>query len=234
MQNMKPCLANTTENRFYGLLDSKRNGGEKMKVVLINGSPRKNGCTARALREVETQLQKNGIETEWFHVGNKPISGCIACGACKKTGRCAVSDDVNQCAALIADADGLVVGSPVHYAGASGAITSFMDRLFYSASKQFQFKPAAAVVSCRRGGASATFDQLNKYFTINNMPIVSSQYWNSVHGNTPEEVEQDLEGLQTMRTLGNNMAWLIRCIDQAKDKVPYPEKETKVSTNFIR
>lgn len=205
-----------------------------MKVVLINGSPRKNGCTARALREVETQLQKNGIETEWFHVGNKPISGCIACGACKKTGRCAVSDDVNQCAALIADADGLVVGSPVHYAGASGAITSFMDRLFYSASKLFQFKPAAAVVSCRRGGASATFDQLNKYFTINNMPIVSSQYWNSVHGNTPEEVEQDLEGLQTMRTLGNNMAWLIRCIDQAKDKVPYPEKETKVSTNFIR
>lgn len=205
-----------------------------MKVVLINGSPRKNGCTARALREVETQLQKNGIETEWFHVGNKPISGCIACGACKKTGRCAVSNDVNQCAALIADADGLVVGSPVHYAWASGAITSFMDRLFYSASKQFQFKPAAAVVSCRRGGASATFDQLNKYFTINNMPIVSSQYWNSVHGNTPEEVEQDLEGLQTMRTLGNNMAWLIRCIDQAKDKVPYPEKETKVSTNFIR
>ena len=205
-----------------------------MKVVLINGSPRKNGCTARALREVETQLQKNGIETEWFHVGNKPISGCIACRACKKTGHCAVSDDVNQCAALIAKADGLVVGSPVHYAGASGAITSFMDRLFYSASKQFQFKPAAAVVSCRRGGASATFDQLNKYFTINNMPIVSSQYWNSVHGNTPEEVEQDLEGLQTMRTLGNNMAWLIRCIDQAKDKVPYPEKETKVSTNFIR
>ncbi len=205
-----------------------------MKVVLINGSPRKNGCTARALREVETQLQKNGIETEWFHVGNKPISGCIACGACKKTGRCAVSDDVNQCAALIADADGLVVGSPVHYAGASGAITSFMDRLFYSASKLFQFKPAAAVVSCRRGGASATFDQLNKYFTINNMPIVSSQYWNSVHGNTPEEVEQDLEGLQTMRTLGNNMTWLIRCIDMAKDKVPYPEKETKVSTNFIR
>lgn len=205
-----------------------------MKVVLLNGSPRKNGCTARALREVETQLQKNGIETEWFHVGNKPISGCIACGACKKTGHCAVSDDVNQCAALIADADGLVVGSPVHYAGASGAITSFMDRLFYSASKQFQFKPAAAVVSCRRGGASATFDQLNKYFTINNMPIVSSQYWNSVHGNTPEEVEQDLEGLQTMRTLGNNMTWLIRCIDMAKDKVPYPEKETKVSTNFIR
>ena len=205
-----------------------------MKVVLINGSPRKNGCTARALREVETQLQKNGIETEWFHVGNKPISGCIACGACKKTGRCAVSDDVNQCAALIADADGLVVGSPVHYAGASGAITSFMDRLFYSASKLFQFKPGAAVVSCRRGGASATFDQLNKYFTINNMPIVSSQYWNSVHGNTPEEVEQDLEGLQTMRTLGNNMTWLIRCIDMAKDKVPYPEKETKVSTNFIR
>lgn len=205
-----------------------------MKVVLLNGSPRKNGCTARALREVETQLQKNGIETEWFHVGNKPISGCIACGACKKTGRCAVSDDVNQCAALIADADGLVVGSPVHYAGASGAITSFMDRLFYSASKLFQFKPAAAVVSCRRGGASATFDQLNKYFTINNMPIVSSQYWNSVHGNTPEEVEQDLEGLQTMRTLGNNMTWLIRCIDMAKDKVPYPEKETKVSTNFIR
>ena len=205
-----------------------------MKVVLLNGSPRKNGCTARALREVETQLQKNGIETEWFHVGNKPISGCIACGACKKTGRCAVSDDVNQCAALIADADGLVVGSPVHYAGASGAITSFMDRLFYSASKQFQFKPAAAVVSCRRGGASATFDQLNKYFTINNMPIVSSQYWNSVHGNTPEEVEQDLEGLQTMRTLGNNMTWLIRCIDMAKDKVPYPEKETKGSTNFIR
>lgn len=205
-----------------------------MKVILINGSPHKQGCTARALQEVAGQLEKNGIETEIFHVGNQPISGCRGCGACKKTGRCIIEDNVNICAEKLARADGLVVGSPVHYASASGAIVSFMDRLFYSASRQFKFKPAAAVVSCRRGGASATFDQLNKYFTINCMPIVASQYWNSVHGNTPEQVEQDAEGLQTMRTLGNNMAWLVRCIHQAKDSVPYPENEEKVSTNFIR
>lgn len=208
--------------------------GKNMKVLLINGSPHKNGCTARALGEVAAQLEKNGVETQSFHIGSQPISGCRGCGVCKKTGKCIIDDVVNDCAALLREADGVVVGSPVHYASAAGAIVSFLDRLFYSGAKALQFKPAAAVISCRRGGASATFDQLNKYFTINNMPVVASQYWNSVHGNTPEEVEQDLEGLQTMRTLGNNMAWLVRCIDAAKGQVPLPENEPKIATNFIR
>lgn len=205
-----------------------------MKVLLINGSPHKNGCTARALEEVAVQLEKNGVETQIFFIGQQPISGCRGCGVCKKNGKCIIDDGVNDCAALLREAEGLVVGSPVHYASAAGAIVSFMDRLFYSGAKALQFKPAAAVVSCRRGGASATFDLLNKYFTINNMPVVASQYWNSVHGNTPEEVEQDLEGLQTMRTLGNNMAWLVRCIDAARVQVPLPENEPKIATNFIR
>ena len=184
-----------------------------MKVLLLNGSPKMEGCTYTALQEVAVTLQKHGIETEIFQVGAQPIAGCIGCGACVKTGKCFREDGVNEFVEKAKEADGFVFGSPVHYAAASGALTSFLDRAFYGKGSAFQGKPGACVVSCRRGGATATFDQLNKYFTISNMPIVSSQYWNMVHGNTPDEVRQDLEGLQTMRTLGNNMAWLLKCIE---------------------
>ena len=184
-----------------------------MKVILVNGSPKEKGCTYTALQEVASALEKQGIETEIFQVGAKPVAGCIGCGACLSTGKCFVEDVVNQFVEKAKGADGFIFGSPVHYAAASGAITSFLDRAFYGKGAIFAGKPGAVVVSCRRGGASAAFDQLNKYFTINSMPVVSSQYWNQVHGNTPEEVRQDAEGLQTMRTLGNNMAWLLKCIE---------------------
>ena len=205
-----------------------------MNVLLINGSPHKNGCTFTALSEVAGEISKSGIETNIYHIGSKPIRDCIACGKCAETGYCIFQDDtVNECIGLLKHADGLVVGSPVYYAGPSGAICSFLDRVFYLKSGAYAYKPAAAVVSCRRGGASASFDRLNKYFTISCMPVVSSQYWNSVHGNTPEEVLQDAEGLQTMRTLGRNMAWLLRCIEKAA--LPYPEaEEVRQRTNFIR
>ena len=206
-----------------------------MKVLLVNGSPHAQGCTYTALSEVAATLEKQGIETELFQVGTKPISGCLGCGACIKTGKCVIDDVVNEFVEKAKDADGFVFGSPVHYAGASGAITSFMDRAFYGKGAVYANKPAAAVMSCRRGGATATLDQLNKYFTISNMPIVSSQYWNMVHGNTPDEVRQDLEGLQTMRTLGINMAWLLKCIEAGKAAgIAMPEREAKVATNFIR
>lgn len=206
-----------------------------MKVILVNGSPHKNGCTYTALSEVAGALNKEGIETEIFWVGNKPISGCIACKACVKTGKCVIEDTVNEFIEKAKEADGFIFGSPVHYAGASGAITSFMDRAFYHKAGIYQGKPGAAIASCRRGGASATFDQLNKYFTICSMPVVSSQYWNMVHGNTPDEVKQDLEGLQTMRTLGRNMAWMLKCIEAGKKAgIDFPEHEEKVATNFIR
>ena len=206
-----------------------------MKVLLVNGSPHKNGCTYTALSEIAETLQKEGVEVEIFWVGNKPISGCIACKGCFETGKCVFSDTVNEFIEKAKEADGFIFGSPVHYAGASGAITSFMDRAFYHKSGIYQGKPAAAIASCRRGGASATFDQLNKYFTICSMPVVSSQYWNMVHGNTPEEVKQDLEGLQTMRTLGRNMAWLLRCIEEGKKAgFSFPKHEEKIATNFIR
>jgi len=206
-----------------------------MKVLLINGSPHKEGCTYTALCEIAGALNKNGIETEIFHIGQKPISGCLACGFCKKAGFCAIDDVVAEFADIAKDADGFIFGSPVHYASASGALISFMDRLFYSSGRNFKGKPAAAIVSCRRGGATASFDQLNKYFSISQMPIVTSQYWNMVHGHTPSEVKQDLEGLQTMRTLGNNMAWLIKCIAAGKATgIEIPENETRISTNFIR
>lgn len=206
-----------------------------MKVLLVNGSANAKGCTYTALREVEATLQKQGISTEIIQVGAEPIAGCIGCGVCIKTGKCFREDGVNEFVEKAKDADGFVFGSPVHYAAASGALTSFLDRAFYGKSGAFQGKPGACVVSCRRGGATAAFDQLNKYFTISCMPIVSSQYWNMVHGNTPEEVLQDLEGLQTMRTLGNNMAWLLKCIEAGKEKgISFPEKEPAVKTNFIR
>lgn len=206
-----------------------------MKVLLINGSPRAHGCTYTALSEVAGRLNAHGIETQAFHIGNQPIRSCIACGRCAGKGRCVFGEDgVNECIDLIHASDGVVIGAPVHYASAAGACSAFLDRVFY-AKDSFAMKPGAAVVSCRRGGASATFDQLNKYFTISSMPVVSSQYWNSVHGNTPDQVRQDLEGLQTMRTLADNMAWLLQCIEAGKEAgIPYPERERRISTSFIR
>jgi len=208
-----------------------------MKVLLINGSPKAKGCTYTALCEVAGALEKENIETEIFHVGNKPIRGCMACGGCSgdNSGKCVYDDDtVNIALEKAKTADGFVFGSPVHYAAASGQITAFLDRFFY-AGKGFPYKPGAAIVSCRRGGSTAAFEQLNKYFTISNMPVVSSQYWNMVHGNTPEEVRQDLEGMQTMRVLGKNMAWLLKCIQAGKEAgVKLPEMESKARTNFIR
>lgn len=206
-----------------------------MKVLLVNGSPKANGCTYTALCEVAGALEKNGVETEIVQVGSAPVAGCIGCGACARTGRCFVEDGVNEFVEKAKEADGFVFGTPVHYAAASGAMTSFLDRAFYGKGAVFAGKPGAAIVSCRRGGASAAFDQMNKYFTISNMPIVSSQYWNQVHGNTPEEVKQDEEGMQTMRTLGSNMAWLLSCIEAGKAAgITFPEREPAVKTNFIR
>ncbi|MDL2307826.1 flavodoxin family protein [Desulfovibrio sp. OttesenSCG-928-C06] len=206
-----------------------------MNVLLINGSPHKDGCTFTALSEVAGQLNKHGIGTTIFHIGNKAVHGCIACGKCADSGKCIFNDDpVNECVELMKKASGVVIGSPVYYASINGACSAFLDRVFFLKHHNYNYKPGAGVVSCRRGGASAAFDQLNKYFTISQMPIVASQYWNSVHGNTPDEVRQDLEGLQTMRTLANNMAWLLKCIDAAKGTVPLPEKEEWQRTNFIR
>ena len=206
-----------------------------MKVLMINGSPNERGCTWTALREVANTLQKHGIESEIVSLGKQPIPGCIACRVCTQTGKCVLGGGVNELAARLDEFDGLVLGSPVYYAGASGQLTAFLNRLFYCGGRHLTGKPGAAVVSCRRGGAASAFDQLNKYFTISGMPIVSSQYWNQVHGNTPEEVVQDEEGMQTMRTLGENMAWLLRCIEAGRAAgVPEPEREKPVRTNFIR
>lgn len=206
-----------------------------MKVLLVNGGPHEKGCTYTALEEVSNTLQKNGIETEIMWLGNNPIAGCIGCNACLKTGKCFRGDIVNDFLEKAKEADGFVFGTPVHFASMSGALTSFMDRVFYGRGELFKNKPACGVMSCRRGGASATFDEINKYFSMNSMPIVTSQYWNQVHGTNPEEVRKDEEGMQTMRTLGNNMAWLLKCIDIAKKEgIEYPEKEKQVKTNFIR
>ena len=205
-----------------------------MKALLINGSPNEKGCTFTALTEIAKSLNKNNIKTEIYWIDKKAVVGCIACGKCRETGKCIWNDDVNKLAERLDTFDGLIIGSPVYYSGPSGQITAFLDRLFYSNGKKLVKKPAAAVVSCRRGGASAAFDRLNKYFSINNMPIVTSQYWNQVHGFTPEDVMKDKEGLQTMRTLGENMAWLLKCIEAGrKTGVPEPEYEPKVMTNFI-
>lgn len=207
-----------------------------MKVLLVNGGPHKEGCTYTALREVEKELNNEGIETEIFWVGVKPITGCIACGKCSEIGKCVFDDVVNEFAEKCKDADGFVFGTPVHYASASGSITSFMDRLFYSTSSDiFRLKPAATIVSARRAGTTSTMDQLNKYFSINQMPIISSRYWNMVHGNNPEEVKQDEEGMQIMRILGRNMAYFLKCQEAGrKAGINMPEKEKTKLTNFIR
>lgn len=206
-----------------------------MNVLLINGSPHQAGCTYTALKEVADTLEQQEIGTRWLQVGVQPVAGCIACNQCQTNGRCFRDDKVNALLAMLPELDGIVIGSPVYYAGASGQLTAFLDRAFYAGSGRFDGKLGAAVVSCRRGGASAAFDQLNRYFTMNNMPVVASQYWNQVHGFTPEDVRQDLEGLQTMRTLGNNMAWLLKCIELGRQQgVTFPSPEPKILTNFVR
>jgi len=210
-----------------------------MKVLLVNGSPHANGCTYTALEEVAKTLNAEGVGTQIFQVGPKPLAGCIACKSCAKTGRCAFPDCVNEFLDLAKDAAGFIFGSPVHYAAASGAITSFMDRAFYTdlqAGRQsFYLKPAAAIVSARRAGTTAALDQINKYFAISQMPVISSRYWNMVHGATPADVKEDLEGLQTMRVLARNMAWFLKCKEAgAKAGVRFPVKEESIYTNFIR
>lgn len=207
-----------------------------MKVLLVNGSQHHHGCTYTALQEVGAELQRQGIETEEFWCGNKAIMGCIGCGRCGATKRCWYGEDtVNAFLEKVAEADAFVFGTPVHFAGTSGFIKPFMDRAFCSKAAMFFNKPAAAIVSCRRGGAQGAFEDMNRYFTIACMPVVSSKYWNEVHGNTPDEVRQDLEGMQTMRQLARNMAWMLRCIEAGnKNGVPLPEHETPIKTNFIR
>lgn len=205
-----------------------------MKVILINGSPNARGCTYTALSEVAQTLEDEGIEAEIIHVGHKDIRGCIGCRKCKTLGKCIFNDIVNEVAPKFKECDGIVIGSPVYFASANGTLISFVDRLFYSMTEDKTMKVGAAVVSARRAGNTATFDEINKYFTISQMPVVSSQYWNMVHGNNAEEVKQDLEGLQTMRTLGRNMAFLIKSIHLGKEKYGLPEKEELVHTNFIR
>lgn len=208
-----------------------------MKVLMLNGSPHEKGCTYTALMEVAGELEKAGIQTEIMHVGGNLVHGCMGCGACSKLGRCIYSQDkVNEAVEKMKESQGLIVGSPVHYASAGGAVTSFLDRFFYSGGAYAAHKPAAAVASARRAGTTATLDQLNKYFMISQMPVVSSQYWNMVHGGCPEDVKKDEEGLQIMRVLGRNMAWLLQSIEAGKASgiaVPEMEKEKK-RTNFIR
>lgn len=206
-----------------------------MKVLLINSSAHEKGCTYRALSEVAMSLNKEGIETEIVQLKD-PINDCIGCGACKKTGECIIKNDmVNDFVKKAKDFDGFVFGSPVYYAHPSGRLLSFMDRIFYSGSSAFAYKPAAAVVSARRGGTTASLDVIMKHFMINKMPVISSSYWNMVHGNKPEQVEEDLEGLQTLRMLGQNMAWILKCIEAGKNNgISVPVPEEKIWTNFIR
>ena len=211
-----------------------------MKVILVNGSPNKEGCTYTALTEVEKTLNEAGIETEIFWIKTKPIIGCTACLKCREKGKCTFDKDVvNEFVKKAHGADGFIFGSPVYYAGATGAITSFLDRAFYSNAQStghdaFKHKPASVICSARRGGTTATYEQLIKYLGISQMPIISSFYWNMVHGNTPEEVRQDFEGLATMRQLGRNMAFFLKCIEAGKNEGLAPEEEPKIATNFIR
>ena len=205
-----------------------------MKVLLINGSPRANGNTALALSEMVKVFEKEGIDAEIVHIGNKAIRGCIACGGCREKGRCVFDDAVNEVAAKFEECDGLVVGSPVYYAGANATLTALLTRIFYSTRFDKRMKVGAAVVAARRGGLSSTFDELNKFFTISGMPIASSKYWNSIHGARAGEAEQDAEGLQVMRTLASNMAFLMKSIALGKEKYGLPERENPISTNFVR
>lgn len=204
-----------------------------MKVLLINGSPRKEGNTHIALTEIAGALENNGIETQIIAIGTKAVQGCIACNKCKETGRCVFKDELyNKVRASLEKADALIVGSPVYYAGPNGSLCALLDRLFYSSSEFLKYKLGTAVAVCRRGGASATLDRLNKYFTITNMPVVPSQYWNIIHGLQKGEALQDAEGLQIMRTLGNNMAWMLQSLKNSKQETP--KLEERITTNFIR
>jgi len=212
----------------------KMKGRNDMKVLMINGSPRRDSNTGIALAELEKTLVKNGIEVETVQIGGEIIRGCLGCGFCFKNGKCTIDDIVNRLAPKFEECDGLVVGSPVFYASANGTLVSLLDRLFYSTKFNKTMKVGAAVAVARRGGCSATFDELNKYFTIAGMPIASSQYWNSVHGRKVGEAALDEEGLQTMRTLGENMSFLIKSIALGKEKFGIPEKEPWVMTNFIK
>lgn len=211
-----------------------------MKVLLVNGSPHKEGCTYTALLEVKKTLEEEGVESEIFWIENKPLAGCIACKKCKEIGKCVFQDSVNVFLEKAKDADGFIFGSPVHYAGMSGNLKGFMDRSFYSAFQAgkgdiFLHKPASTVISARRAGTTATYDQINKYFGITQMPIISSRYWNMVHGNSPEEVKQDKEGMQIMRILGKNMAYYLKCIEAGKNiGIEPPKVEDVEFTNFIR
>ena len=203
------------------------------KVLLINGSPHAKGCIATGFEEMLPVFSQWGIETEIIHIGNRDIRGCAACGFCEKNGRCVFDDDpVNACARKLREADGLVVGSPVYYASPNGTLLSFLDRLFYSTPFSKQMKVGAAVVNCRRGGNTASFDVLNKYFTISGMPVASSTYWNQIHGFTPEDVRKDLEGLQTLRNLARNMSFMIRAIEDAREKYGLPQEERASFTSF--
>lgn len=206
-----------------------------MRVLVVNGSPHSRGCTWVALTEIISRLEQAGIETQTMHIGSKAIRGCIDCRKCAQTGYCIFTDDpVNEGIDLLKQADALIVGTPVYYAGPNATLCAFMDRLFFLKSAPYAFKPAAAISSCRRAGTVATMDRLNKYFSIARMPIVSSQYWNGIHGNTAEEARQDVEGLQTMRTLGDNMAWLLKCIEAGKKAgINPPEIEPWQPMNFI-
>lgn len=206
----------------------------KMKVILFNGSPNVHGCTYTALHEIEETLQKNGIETEIFQVGSKSVRGCIGCGKCRERGKCIFDDIVNEAIDKIKDADGVIFGSPVYYASANGTMISFLDRLFYAASKYLAYKPGAVVVSARRAGTTATYDELNKYLGISNMLIVPAPYWNMVHGNTADEVKQDKEGLYIMRQIGENMTWMLKMLENAKANGIAPTILEKERTNFIR
>ncbi|MBQ7477509.1 MAG: flavodoxin family protein [Selenomonadaceae bacterium] len=205
-----------------------------MKVMMVNGSPHAKGNTAIALAEMQKVFALEGIETELVHIGNKPIRGCVACGACAAKGKCVFDDVVNETAPLFEECDGLVVGTPVYYASANATIVAYLDRLFFSTGFDKTMKVGAAVVVSRRGGGSSTFDMMNKYFTISGMPVASSQYWNMVYGREPGEAEKDGEGLQTMRTLARNMSFLMKSIALGKEKYGLPEKEEWIPTHFIR
>lgn len=206
-----------------------------MKVLLINGSPHQKGCTYTALAEVAKELETQGVDSEIFWIGSAPVGGCIGCGGCAGKGACAFGGPVNQAIELAKTADAIILGSPVHYASAAGSASGFFDRLFYAGGAALRFKPGAAVASARRAGTTATLDQLNKYFTINNMPLVGSQYWNMVHGSKPGDVLQDAEGLQTLRQLARNMAWLLKSIQAGRAAgLALPAQEERVRTNFIR